>query len=123
MKQGNARLANDSFPTTRSQTMLFSIYIEVSVPADTPVELKEHLRQAEHARAFEFIEAGKIRRIWRPVGTPDTFCIWEADSLEELHAAVRSLPLYPYMKFTITPLVEHPVTAAWTELHGSMPAF
>ena len=63
--------------------MLFFIHFEVTVPADTPAETKEQLRQGEHARAIEFIEAGKIRRIWRPVGTADTCCIWEADSLEE----------------------------------------
>ena len=103
--------------------MIFLIYFEVSVPANTPAELKEQLRQAEHARAFEFIQAGKLRRIWRPVGTADTCCIWEADSLEELHTAVRALPLYPYMKLTVTPLVEHPVTEAWRKLHGPMPAF
>ena len=51
--------------------MLFLIHFEVTVPADTPVERKEQLRQGEHARAFELIEAGKLRRIWRPVGTAD----------------------------------------------------
>ncbi|MNE91467.1 Muconolactone Delta-isomerase [compost metagenome] len=103
--------------------MLFLIHFEVTVPADTPEERKEQLRQGEHARVFEFIEAGKLRRIWRPVGTADTCCLWEADSLEELHAAVRSLPLYPYMKLSITPLVEHPAAAAWEKAHGPMPAF
>ena len=103
--------------------MLFLIHFEVTVPADTPTELKDRLRQGEHARAFEFIEAGAIRRIWRPVGTADTCCMWEADSLENLHAQVRSLPLYPYMKLTVTPLVEHPVAAAWKKERGPMPAF
>jgi len=103
--------------------MLFLIYFEVSVPPNAPAELKEQLRKGEHARAFELIEAGKLRRIWRPVGTADTCCIWEADSLEELQTAVRSLPLYPYMKLSVTPLVEHPVTAAWRKEHGPMPAF
>ena len=103
--------------------MIFFIYLEVSVPPDTPAEVKEQVRAAEHARAFELIEAGKLRRIWRPVGTADTCCIWEADSLEELHTAVRALPLYPYMKLTVTPLIEHPVTEAWRKQHGPMPAF
>ena len=103
--------------------MLFFIYFEVSVPANTPAELKEQLRQGEHARAFELIEAGKLRRIWRPLGTADTCCIWEANSHEELHTDVRSLPLYPYMKLSVTPLVEHPVNTAWRKEHGPMPAF
>src|SRR6516162_7882783 len=59
--------------------MLFLIYMEVSVPPNTPAELIEQMRQAEHARAFELIEAGKVRRAWRPVGTADTCGIWEAD--------------------------------------------
>ena len=103
--------------------MLFFIYFEVSVPPDTPEEVKDQVRQAEHARAFELIAAGKIRRIWRPVGTADTCCIWEADNLEELHTAVRTLPLYPYMKLSVTPLVEHPVAAGWQKEHGPMPPF
>jgi muconolactone D-isomerase len=103
--------------------MLFLIYMEVSVPPNTPAELREQVRQAEHARAFELIEAGKVRRVWRPVGTADTCGIWEADSLEELHTAVRTLPLYPYMKLSVTPLVEHPVTEAWRKEHGPMPEF
>ena len=37
--------------------MLFLIHFEVTVPADTPAELKEQLRQGEHARAFELIQA------------------------------------------------------------------
>ncbi len=103
--------------------MLFLIHFEVTVPADTSQERKEQLRQGEHARVFELIKTGKLRRIWRPVGSADTCCLWEADSLEELHAAVRSLPLYPYMKLSITPLVEHPAASAWEKAYGPMPAF
>jgi len=103
--------------------MLFYVHMEVSVPPDMPAELKERVRAAEHARAFELIKAGKLRRLWRPVTTADTCGIWEVESLDELHAEVRALPLYPYMKLSVTPLVEHPVTAAWNKERGPMPAF
>src|SRR5688500_18190222 len=103
--------------------MLFLIQIETSVPPNTPAELKEKLRDGELARAFELIAAGTLRRIWRPVAKVGSCSVWDANSHEELHAAVQSHPLYPYMKLSVTPLIEHPATAAWIKEHGSMPAF
>jgi len=102
--------------------MLFLVQIEVNLSPDMPDDVKEKFRKAEHARSFELRAAGKLRRSWRPLGTPDSCGLWEADSLEELHANVRSLPLYPYMKVSVTPLVEHPATAAWEKEHGPLPA-
>ena len=70
----------------------------------------------ENDRAMELMKANKLRRIWRIVGQVANFSVWEADSLEELHANVGSLPLYPYMKVIVTPLIQHPVDRnAWTK--------
>lgn len=103
--------------------MLFMVHIDVSMPADTPQQKKDELRTAENARAFELIEAGKMRRIWRIVGETANYGIWEAESLEDLHASIGSLPIYPYMKVSVTPLIAHPVTDGWTASRGEMPAF
>ena len=103
--------------------MLFALKIEVSLPADMPQQQKDDLRRRENARAIELMKAGKLHRIFRVVGEVSNISIWEADSLEEMHANVGSLPLYPYMKVTVTPLIEHPVTAAWREENGALPAF
>ena len=32
-----------------------------------------------------------------------------------------SLPMYPYMNVTVTPLIQHPGTEAYTKAHGAMP--
>jgi len=103
--------------------MLFVLRIEVTVPADVPQEVKDDLRRRENDRAIELIEAGCLRRIWRVVGEVANISLWEADTLEELHAAVGSLPLYPYMKVQVTPVITHPVTDAWTEAKGDLPPF
>ena len=90
--------------------MLFLVKIEVSIPADTPQKDKDDLRTAETKRAIELIAAKKLRRIWRIVGQVANFGIWEADSLEELHANLGSLPMYPYFTVSVTPLIQHPAT-------------
>jgi muconolactone D-isomerase len=103
--------------------MQFMVNIEVAVPADLPQTQKDDLRRRENDRAMELMKGNKLRRIWRIVGQVANFSIWEADSPEELHANLGSLPLYPYMKVTVTPLIQHPVTEAWTKANGALPPF
>jgi muconolactone D-isomerase len=103
--------------------MQFMVNIEVSVPADLPQKDKDDLRRRETDRALELMKASKLRRIWRIVGQVANFSVWEADSLEELHANLGSLPLYPYMKVTVTPLIQHPATEAWLKANGPLPPF
>ena len=103
--------------------MLFMVNIEVSIPADMPQKDKDDLRTRENNRAMELIDTKKIRRIWRIVGQVANFSVWEADSLEEVHANIGSLPMYSYMKVSVTPLIQHPATEAYTKAHGSMPSF
>jgi muconolactone D-isomerase len=105
------------------EDMLFMVNIEVSVPADLPQKDKDDLRRRETDRALELMKANKLRRIWRIVGQVANFSVWEADSLEELHANLGSLPLYPYMKVTVTPVIQHPATEAWLTAHGALPPF
>ena len=103
--------------------MLFMVNIEVSIPAELPQSVKDDLRTRENARAMELIKSNKMRRIWRIVGQVANFSVWEADSLEEVHANIGSLPMYPYMKVSVTPLIQHPATEAYTKAHGAMPPF
>ena len=91
--------------------MLFMLRIDVTVPPDMPQADKDALRKRENARAEELIEKGTMVRIWRIVGRVANFSVWQAESLEALHDAVSSLPMFPYMKIDVTPLIDHPVTA------------
>jgi muconolactone D-isomerase len=103
--------------------MQFLVNIDVEMPAATPQDVKDDLRTRENARAGELIKAGKLRRIWRIVGQTANYGIWEADTLEDLHANIMSLPMYPYFKVKVTPLIQHPATESYTKANGAMPPF
>lgn len=90
--------------------MLFMLIIDVTVPADMPQADKDTLRKRENARAEELIQNGTMVRIWRVVGRVANLSLWHTNSLEELHEVVSSLPMFPYMKIDVTPLINHPVT-------------
>ena len=83
--------------------MDFLVHMEVTgAIEDTGLFEKE----AERARALA--EAGVLRRLWRIPGRRANWGIWKAASADELHAALASLPLFPYMSITVHPLASHP---------------
>ena len=90
--------------------MLFLLRIDVSIPADMPQADKDKLRERENARAAELIAEGTIQGIWRIVGRIANNSLWKADTLEILHDKVSSMPMFPYMKIDVTPLINHPMT-------------
>jgi muconolactone D-isomerase len=90
--------------------MLFMLRIDVSVPPEMPQADKDKLRERENARATEYINEGTLIRIWRIVGRVANFSVWEAPTLEALHDKVSGLPMFPYMKIDVTPLINHPAT-------------
>jgi len=90
--------------------MLFMLRIDVTVPSEMPQADKDALRKRENARAEELIAKGTLVRIWRIVGRVANFSLWHAERLEALHDAIQSMPMFPYMKIDVTPLIDHPVT-------------
>jgi len=90
--------------------MLFLLRIDVSIPADMPQAEKDKLRERENARAAELIAEGTMQGIWRIVGRVANNSLWKADTLEILHDKVSSMPMFPYMKIDVTPLINHPMT-------------
>jgi muconolactone D-isomerase len=75
-----------------------------------PQAEKDKLRERENARAAELIAEGTMQGIWRIVGRIANNSLWKADTLEILHDKVSSLPMFPYMKIDVTPLINHPMT-------------
>jgi muconolactone D-isomerase len=72
---------------------------------------------------MQFVKDGVLKRIYRIVGLRGNFSIWEAETLEELHETLTSLPLHPYMDIEIYPLIRHTTTEAWEAEFGAMPEF
>jgi len=104
-------------------TVQFLLRIDVSLPADMPAEQLADLKARENARSMELVKAKTMRRVWRVVGRVANYSIWETESLEALHQAVGSMPMFPYMKIDVTPLIQHPVTEAYLATNGELPAF
>jgi muconolactone D-isomerase len=92
--------------------MIFMLRIDVSLPPEMSAADKDALRAKENARSSELIAAGRLVRIWRIVGRVANFSVWEAPSLEALHQDVMSMPMFPYMKIHVTPLIDHPSAPA-----------
>lgn len=101
--------------------MRFMVQMVVGLPGDWPAEKVDEIGRAENARGHEMIKAGKLRRLFRIVGKRANFSIWDADSLEELHEILQSLPMHPWMDISVTPLIEHPSEIAFKELYGDIP--
>jgi len=103
--------------------MQFMVRIVVHLPGVGPKEKVEELAARETARGMQCIQEGKLRRIFRIVGQRANFSIWEAATLEELHATLLSLPMHPFFELEVTPIIEHSTTQAWNAAHSTMPPF
>ena len=101
--------------------MLFMVRIKVELPGEMDPARVQELGEAETARGIELVQAGKLRKLWRIVGERANFSIWEADTLEEFHANISSLPLHPWMSVEVTPMIEHPATQAYESRVGPFP--
>lgn len=89
--------------------MDFLVEIEVRLPVDLDECVRTKLLEDEFARGNELARSGLLRAIWRVPGRLANRAIWTAADATELHAALVSLPLWPYMDVAVTPLATHPL--------------
>jgi muconolactone delta-isomerase len=75
---------------------------------EVTAQVGDEILQAEAVRAHELAAAGILRRLWRVPGRRANWGIWVAATTDELHAALESLPLFPYLSITVHPLATHP---------------
>jgi muconolactone D-isomerase len=86
----------------------FLVNIEVEWPADGDPGQLARLTAAERERGAELGAQGTIRRMWRVPGRRANWGVWEAEDATALHAAIRSLPFFPYLDVEVIPLAAHP---------------
>jgi muconolactone D-isomerase len=87
----------------------FLVRIDVRTPVDMDAERLAALQAAEGVRARELVAQGLLRRIWRIPGRRSNVSLYEAPEATALHAALSSLPLFPYMEIEVQALATHPV--------------
>jgi len=95
--------------------MQFMLNIDLTMPSHFTKEDAAELRERENAHALALMERKILLGIWRVVGRTSNFSLWQAPTLEELHAMLSDLPMFPFMKIQVMPLIEHPVAAAFSQ--------
>jgi muconolactone D-isomerase len=88
--------------------MEFLVRQSNGLPADMPDEQRQAIRKAERARAMELRTEGILLRLWRVPGSNDSIGLYDAPDATELHAALTSLPTYPWLTMKVEPLATHP---------------
>lgn len=88
--------------------MEFMVLIKNTYPADGDKEILASLIKAESSRANVLAAEGIIMKIWRRTGQKSNVGIWVAPDATQLHAAISSLPFFPWLEVEIWPLAEHP---------------
>jgi muconolactone D-isomerase len=101
--------------------MRFFLSIRVQLPGEWTTEQRADLVRRETEAAVDLIHRGVLRRTFRVVGQLANASIWETDTPEELHAVLQSLPMYPFMTISVTPIIKHPVEEAYERKHGPIP--
>lgn len=89
--------------------MEFLVRIDVHLPPDMPADERKRLLELESARGRELIAEGTLARIWRIPGRRSNWSLYSAHDATAVHAAVTSLPLWPYMDVRVEPLAAHPL--------------
>ncbi len=88
--------------------MEFLVHIENRWPSDGDADELSRLVGAERVLARNLVAAGTIRRLWRIPGRRANWGLWEAADATELHAALSSLPFFPWLDIEVHPLAAHP---------------
>ena len=88
--------------------MLFHVRMDVNLPPALPADQAEELKRTERELAQRLQRDGQWRHLWRIAGQYANVSIFDVASVDELHALLTSLPLFPYMQIEIMPLCRHP---------------
>ena len=97
--------------------MEFLVKLEVNVPEGTPQAAVEERYAAEALASAKLAEEGHFLRLWQISGEPGVATavgLYRADSDEQLDGLLRALPLYDWMRVTVTALESHPHDPALT---------
>lgn len=88
--------------------MLYLVHMIVEIPADMPPEQAARIKAEEKAYSQNLQQSGQWPHLWRVVGEYANYSVFDVESNDALHEALSGLPLFPYMKITVTPLAKHP---------------
>ncbi|NKR71386.1 muconolactone Delta-isomerase [Prescottella equi] len=86
---------------------LFHVRMDVDIPRDLDLAVREETILREKAYSQELQRSGKWAHIWRIVGQYSNISVFDVESSDELHEILWNLPLFPYMTVEVMPLTKH----------------
>ena len=92
--------------------MLYHVRTDVRPPHGIDPAEFDRLKVEEKARAQDLQRQGKWVHLWRIAGQYANVSVFDVTDHDELHAILSSLPLFPFMEVTVTPLARHPSAVA-----------
>jgi muconolactone delta-isomerase len=91
--------------------MEFLVEFELHIPDGVPESEVENRQREEAAAADTLAGEGYLVRLWQAsvgAGRTTVLGLYRAGSRPELDRLLGALPLYEWMRTSITPLVQHP---------------
>ncbi|AOG23953.1 muconolactone Delta-isomerase [Acidovorax sp. RAC01] len=92
--------------------MLYLVHMIVNIPATLPPEEAARIKAEEKAYSQQLQRSGQWAHLWRVVGEYANYSVFDVSGNDELHDMLSKLPLFPYMKISVTPLAKHPSAIA-----------
>ncbi len=92
--------------------MLYHVRMDVHPPLGINLAEFDRLKAEEKARAQELQREGIWVHLWRIAGQYSNISIFDVPDHDALHAILSTLPLFPFMTVSVTPLARHP-SAIW----------
>lgn len=88
--------------------MLLHVRMDVNIPYDLDPIRADELKRVERERAQDLQQQGKWRHLWRIAGQYSNISVFDVADAQELHDLISTLPLFPFMTISVTPLCRHP---------------
>lgn len=88
--------------------MEFLVRIQINWPPEAPEEERARIFAEELEAGQRLAHAGALRRLWRIPGRWANWSLYDVADATELHDALTTLPLYPWMDIVVHPLATHP---------------
>jgi len=88
--------------------MLYVVEMDVNIPTTWSEEKIQEYITREKETSQRWQKSGKWVYLWRVAGKYSNISVIEAESPDELHEIISSLPLFPYMTIKVTSVCKHP---------------
>jgi len=88
--------------------MVYVVEMDVKIPESWSEEKLDDYLKREQETSQKWQKSGQWVYLWRVAGKYSNISVIEADSPDELHQIISSLPLFPYMNIKVTSVCKHP---------------